>query len=93
MQSKEEIEKAYWKGYIQKQNEAVEICKQCKYRKKARELESKKQKLIEKLKKDIVNITKTMQDGKHWDDYSRCRLKAYRTKTKEILKILKGEKQ
>ena len=23
----------YWKGYIQKQNEAVEICKMCKYRK------------------------------------------------------------
>ena len=28
---------------------------------------------------------------KHCDDYSRCRLKAYRTKTKEILSILKGE--
>lgn len=56
-------------------------------------LETDKQKLIEKLEKDIVNITKTMQDGKHCDDYSRCRLKAYRTKTKEILKILKGEKE
>lgn len=55
------------------------------------QLESDKQKLIEKLEKDIVNITKTMQDGKHCDDYSRCRLKAYRTKTKEILSILKGE--
>lgn len=53
------------------------------------QLESDKQKLIEKLEKDIVNITKTMQDGKHCDDYSRCRLKAYRTKTKEILEILK----
>lgn len=52
-------------------------------------LESREQKLIEKLEKDIVNITKTMQDGKHCDDYSRCRLKAYRTKTKEILEILK----
>lgn len=55
------------------------------------QLESDKQKLIEKLEKDTVNITKTMQDGKHCDDYSRCRLKAYRTKTKEILSILKGE--
>ena len=27
-------ESAYWKGYIQKQNEAMEICKICKYRKK-----------------------------------------------------------
>ena len=26
-------ESAYWKGYIQKQNEAMEICKMCKYRK------------------------------------------------------------
>lgn len=47
--------------------------------------------LIDRLEKDIVNITKTMQDGKHSDYYSRCRLKAYRTKTKEILSILKGE--
>lgn len=54
-------------------------------------LKSREQKLIEKLEKDIVNITKTMQDGKHCDDYSRCRLKAYRTKTKEILEILKKE--
>ena len=93
MLSKEEIEKAYWKGYIAKQNEAMEICKQCKYIKKVKQLESDKQKLIEKLEKDTVNITKTMQDGKHCDDYSRCRLKAYRTKTKEILSILKGENQ
>lgn len=55
------------------------------------DLESREQKLIEKLEKDILNITKTMQDGKHCDDYSRCRLKAYRTKTKEILEILKKE--
>lgn len=55
------------------------------------QLESDKQKLIEKLEEDVINITKTMQDGKHCDDYSKCRLKAYRTKTKEILKILKGE--
>lgn len=63
------------------------------YKKQIKHLESDKQKLIEKLEKDTVNITKTMQDGKHCDDYSRCRLKAYRTKTKEILSILKGENQ
>ena len=40
MLSKEEIEKAYWKGYIAKQNEAMEICKQCKYIKKVKQLES-----------------------------------------------------
>lgn len=41
MTSKEEIEKAYWEGYIAKQNEAMEICKQCKYIKKVKQLESK----------------------------------------------------
>ncbi len=29
----QEKESIYWKGYIQKQNEAAEICKMCKYRK------------------------------------------------------------
>lgn len=62
-----------------------------KYKDKVDHLESREQKLIEKLEKDIVNITKTMQDGKHCNNYSRCRLKAYRTKTKEILEILKKE--
>lgn len=93
MLSKEEIEKAkeclqetiqntYAEGKAIKLNNALEYIDQ---------LESDKQKLIEKLEEDTVNITKTMQDGKHCDDYSRCRLKAYRTKTKEILSILKGE--
>ena len=33
--NKEEIEKEdnYWKGYIEKQKESIEICKMCKYRK------------------------------------------------------------
>lgn len=57
------------------------------------QLESNNQKLIEKLEKDIVNITKSMHNGKYLDDYRRCRLKAYKTKTKEILEILKGEKE
>ena len=29
----------YWKGYIQKQNESMEICKICRYRTKFKELE------------------------------------------------------
>lgn len=62
MLSKEEIENAYWKGYIQKQNEAMEICKQCKYIKKVKELESEKQKLIEKLEEDIKSNNKSMTD-------------------------------
>ena len=55
---------------------------------KVKELETDKQNLIKRLKKDVVNITKILQDGRHCDDYSRCRLKAYRTKTKEIIKLL-----
>ncbi len=80
------IEEYKNKGYLDVVREKV------KANNKVNQLEIDKQKLIEKLEKDIVNITKTMQDGKHCDDYSRCRLKAYRTKTKEILEILKGEK-
>ena len=95
MLSKEEIEKA--KECLQEtiqntyaEGKAIKLNNVLKY---IDQLESDKQKLIEKLEKDTVNITKTMQDGKHCDDYSRCRLKAYRTKTKEILSILKGESQ
>ncbi len=32
-QLEQEKESTYWKGYIQKQQEAMEICKMCKYRK------------------------------------------------------------
>ena len=41
MINEEEREKAYLEGYIAKQNEAMEICKQCKYIKKVRQLETK----------------------------------------------------
>lgn len=41
--NKEEIEKEdnYWKGYIEKQKESIEICKMCKYRKRYKELKQK----------------------------------------------------
>ena len=65
MLSKEEIEKikenSYWQGYIQKQNEAMEICKQCKYIKKVKQLKSDKQKLIEKLEEDNEEDRHTVQ--------------------------------
>ena len=77
-------------------DETIETATRTAEKKNALELENKKlksekQKLIEKLEEDIVNITKILQDGKHNDYYSKNRLKAYRTKTKEILEILKGE--
>ena len=39
--------------------------------------------IIKRLDNDIKNITETKADG-YTDDYRRCRLKAYRTKTREI---------
>lgn len=92
MLSKEEIEEAKgWLSALDIKNEYGATLKEILLQ-YIEQLETKEQKLIEKLEEDIVNITKTMQDGKHCDDYSKCRLKAYRTKTKEILKIVKGEK-
>lgn len=91
MLSKEEISKLKINVFNQCDDETIRLV--AEMLKHTEQLESDKQKLIEKLEKDTVNITKTMQDGKHCDDYSRCRLKAYRTKTKEILSILKGENQ
>lgn len=71
---------AYWQGYIAKQNEAVEICKQCKCREKARGLETQKQELIEKLEETRNNLKK---DG----------FIGYSDEIQEILEILKGDKQ
>lgn len=39
--------------------------------------------IIKRLENDIKNITATKYDG-YTDDYRRCRLKAYKTKTREI---------
>ena len=35
------LENVFWEGYITKQNEAVEICKICKYKNKLEQLENK----------------------------------------------------
>lgn len=91
MLSKEEIEKAYWEGYIAKQNEAMEICRQCKYIKKVKKLESDKQKLIEKLEEDIkkdYHIEEIVGDEYITIGVSKYSVKKY---VKEILSILKGE--
>ena len=105
MLSKEEIEKAYWKGYIAKQNEAMEICKQCKYIKKVKQLESDKQKLIEileKANKEDTNTVKYYEKQRRLttDDFYK---KSYQTQIhkansrrevrKNILEIVKGENQ
>jgi len=40
----------YWEGYIQKQNESMEICKICRYRTKFRELEKQEDSILENKK-------------------------------------------
>lgn len=49
------------------------------------------QKIIDRLDMDYERISRVKNDGKHCDDYSRCRLKAYRTKTKEIKEYIEKE--
>lgn len=60
-------------------------------KKESKDKDNKVRKIINRLDNDYKRITETKSDGKHWDDYSKCRLKAYRTKTKEIKEYI--EKQ
>ena len=55
--NKEKIEKDdnYWKGYIEKQKEAIEICKICKYRKRYKELEQKES-ILDKVTEFVTKI-------------------------------------
>ena len=46
--------------------------------------------IIHRLENDIRNIAKTKSDG-YTDDYRRCRLQAYKTKTKEIKEYIEKE--
>ena len=62
-----------------------------KLQKENEEKDNKVRKIIDRLDNDYKRITETKSDGNHWDDYSKCRLKAYRTKTREIKEYI--EKQ
>lgn len=55
-----------------------------------KEKDNKVRQIINRLDNDIFKISKSKEVNK-WDDYRRCRLKAYRTKTKEIKEYI--EKQ
>lgn len=86
MLSKDEIENVYWKGYIAKQNEAMEICKQCKYIKKVKQLESREQKLIEKLEEINTRNAELYNSPKQKEvDFSEWNL------AQELLEIYKKE--
>ena len=46
--------------------------------------------IINRLEHDIERISKSKAENR-WDDYRRCRLKAYKTKTKEIKKYIEEQ--
>ena len=47
-------------------------------------------KIIKRLDNDINKIAKSKAEN-FWDDYSRCRLKAYKTKTREIKEYIEEQ--
>lgn len=95
--NKEEIEKDdnYWKGYIKKQKEAVEICKICKYRKRCKELEQKEtilNKVTDKLKEDIEKYNKELMKDNIMS-IKNTDLTARILQSQKILNIIEGEKK
>ena len=97
---------AYWQGYAERDKKAQQICKECKYRKKLKKLETRKQKLIEKLEEDnkrnketVTYYEQARRDCKDESEYKKIyqnninTLNAKREVRKEILEILKGEKE
>ena len=89
--NKEEMEDNYWKGYIEKQKEAEEICKMCKYRKRYKELK-RKEAILDKIT-DLVtkiateNAEKYNSKNQKEVDFSEWNLAL------EILNIIEGEKK
>ena len=98
--NKEEIEKDdnYWKGYIEKQKEAEEICKMSNYRNKYKEVKEILDKVTDKLKE---------VDKKYKNEYENIEnMELLATKIcvlqeltcviediEEILNIIEGEKK
>ena len=108
MSKEDEIEEldtkvdAYWQGYIQKQNEAMEICKICKYKNKAEQLEANNyaanniisdyidtwKKLKNKLEEDIKDNNQTMTNVHNYRNLQKVTKILY---AQEILEILEGK--
>ena len=60
---------------------------------KDKEIEKKDnavKKIIKRLDNDIERIAKSKAEN-NWDDYRRCRLKAYKTKTREIKEYIEEQ--
>ena len=62
-----------------------------KLRKENEEKDNKVRKIINRLDNDYKRISESKINGNRWDDYRRCRLKAYRTKTREIKDYIEQE--
>ena len=81
---------------LQKENEYMhkELDKQQttinNYAKENKEKDNKVRKIINRLDNDIFKISKSKEINR-WDDYRRCRLKAYRTKTREIKEYIEEQ--
>ena len=91
--NKEKIEKDdnYWKGYIEKQKEAIEICKICKYRKRYKELEQKES-ILDKVTEFVTKIAtenaeKYNSENQKEVDFSEWNLAL------EVLNIIEREKK
>ena len=68
-QLEKDKEEAYWKGYVQKQKEAEEICKMCNYRKRYREL-TEKESILDKVTDKLKEVERELKmDG--YDGYSK----------------------
>ncbi len=79
---------SYWKGYIQKQNEAMEICKQCKYRKKANKYDS----LVMEIKDKIEEVNNEKLNYSEDEYYLESEVKGYTMdKLQELLKEVEDE--
>ena len=103
--NKEEIEKEdnYWKGYIEKQKESIEICKMCKYRKRYKELKQKEtilNKVTERLKdlKEIALEDKEQRKIIELPNGIRYKDKVISLDTfiftiENLLEIIEGEKE
>ncbi len=76
-ENKKQNEESYWKGYIQKQNEAVEICKICKYKKQyfekkvgAKKMEENSEKFDLKSKlESMIKMSKEIIDEDKQNEY------------------------
>lgn len=91
--NKEEKHDNYWKGYIQKQKEAEEICKMCKYRKTYKELKQKEtilDKVTKTLKRDREIFDKCRKTHEMYS-LSEERMNTKYYYTEKLLNIIEGE--